>query len=160
MGGELAQPGEWSHDGSLDWHLLDDEAHAGVHRLLADLARLYADEPALHELDCDPGGFEWIDANDAATSVVSFLRRGSSPVDVVAVVCNFTPIVRRNYRLGVPEGGVWAELMNTDATSYGGSGQGNLGGAEAVPVTFHGRPWSLVVTLPPLAALFLRPASS
>ena len=160
MGGELAQPGEWSHDGSLDWQLLDDEAHAGVHRLLADLARLYADEPALHELDCDPGGFEWIDANDAATNVVSFLRRGSSPVDVVAVVCNFTPIVRRNYRLGVPEGGVWAELMNTDATSYGGSGQGNLGGAEAVPVTFHGRPWSLVVTLPPLAALFLRPASS
>jgi 1,4-alpha-glucan branching enzyme len=157
MGGELAQPSEWNHDGSLQWHLLDDEGHAGVRRLLSDLARLYRDDDALHELDCDPEGFEWIDANDAATSVVSFIRRGSAPDDVMAVVCNFTPLVRRNYRLGVPEGGHWVELLNTDATTYGGSGQGNLGAVDAVPVTFHGRPRSLVLTLPPLAALFLRP---
>jgi 1,4-alpha-glucan branching enzyme len=160
MGGELAQTGEWSHDGSVDWHLLDDDAHAGVRRLVADLARLYGDEAGLHELDCDPAGFEWIDANDASASVVSFLRRGSSAPDVVAVVCNFTPIVRRNYRLGVPEGGGWEELLNTDAVTYGGSGQGNLGGVEAVPVAFRGRPWSLVLTLPPLGALFLRPVAS
>jgi 1,4-alpha-glucan branching enzyme len=157
MGGELGQPGEWNHDGSIDWHLLDDEAHAGVHRLVADLARLYRDDEALHELDCDPAGFEWIDANDASWSVVSFLRRGLDG-DPLAVVCNFTPLVRRNYRLGVPEGGRWDERLNTDAATYGGSGQGNLGGVEAVPVVFHGRPWSLVLTLPPLAALFLAPS--
>jgi 1,4-alpha-glucan branching enzyme len=159
MGGELGQPGEWNHDGSVDWHLLDDEAHAGVRRLVTDLARLYADKAALHELDCDPSGFEWIDANDAFSSVVSFLRRGADG-DALAVVCNFTPLVQRNYRLGVSEGGRWDELLNTDAATYGGSGQGNLGGAEAVPVAFHGRPWSLVLTLPPLAALFLRRSSS
>jgi 1,4-alpha-glucan branching enzyme len=157
MGGELAQPGEWSHDGAIDWHLLEDEGHAGMHRLVGDLGRLYREDLAMHELDCDPAGFEWIDANDAPSSSVSFLRRGRSEDDLVAVVCNFTPVVRRNYRLGVPDGGVWRELLNTDATIYGGSGQGNLGGVEAVPVTFHGRPWSLVLTLPPLAALFLQP---
>ncbi len=156
MGGELAQPGEWNHDGSIDWQLLDDEAHAGVRRMLRDLARLYSEEAALHEGDCGPAGFEWIDANDAPSSVVSFLRRGSLG-EAVAVVCNFTPLVHRNYRLGVPEGGLWVELLNTDATTYGGSGQGNLGGVEAVPVEFHGRPRSLVLTLPPLAAIFLRP---
>jgi 1,4-alpha-glucan branching enzyme len=127
--------------------------------MVADLARLYAHEAALHELDCDPAGFEWIDANDASSSVVSFLRRGLDG-DALAVVCNFTPLVRRNYRLGVPEGGRWDELLNTDAATYGGSGQGNLGGVEAVPVAFHGRPLSLVLTLPPLAALFLSPARS
>ena len=156
MGGELAQPGEWDHDGTVDWHLLDVEQHAGVRRFVRDLAALYRAEAALHALDCDPSGFEWIDANDAPSSVVSFLRHGGSAEDVVAVVCNFTPVVRRNHRLGVPEGGVWRELLNSDATTYGGSGQGNLGGVEAVPVEFHGRPWSLVLTLPPLAALFLR----
>src|SRR5919198_1627448 len=156
MGGELAQPSEWNHDGSVEWQLLDVPEHAGVHRLVADLGRVYREEPALHELDCDPGGFEWIDANDATTSAVSFLRRARDG-DPVAVVCNFTPVVRRNYRLGVPDEGIWRELLNSDATIYGGSGQGNLGGVEAVPVTFHGRPWSLVLTLPPLSALFLRP---
>ncbi len=160
MGGELAQPGEWDHDGSLDWHLLDDEAHAGVQRLVGDLGRLYRDAEALHELDCDPAGFEWIDANDSLASVLSFLRRGRDADDVAAVVCNFTPILRRNYRLGVPEGGHWQEVLNTDATTYGGSGQGNLGGVEAVPIAFHGRPWSLVLTLPPLSALVLRPEAS
>jgi 1,4-alpha-glucan branching enzyme len=157
MGGELAQPGEWSHDGSVDWHLLDVGEHAGVRRFVRDLAALYRADAALHELDCDPAGFEWIDANDASSSVVSFLRRGAARQDVVAIVCNFTPIVRRNYRLGVTEGGPWRELLNSDAEIYGGSGQGNLGGVEAVPIGFHGRPWSLVLTLPPLGALFLRP---
>jgi 1,4-alpha-glucan branching enzyme len=160
MGGELAQSSEWNHDGTLEWALLDDEAHAGVRNLLGDLARLYRSDAALHELDCDPAGFEWIDANDAATSALSFLRRGRKAEDVVAFVCNFTPVVRRNYRMGVPDSGTWLELLNTDAASYGGSGQGNLGGVEAVPIAFHGRPWSLVLTLPPLAALFLRPSGS
>ena len=158
MGGELGQPAEWSHDGSVEWQLLDVEGHDGVRKLVADLGDLYRTAAALHELDCDPAGFEWIDANDAPTSALSFLRRGNRPEDVVAVVCNFTPVVRRNYRLGVPEGGGWEEALNTDAVVYGGSGQGNLGGVEAVPVTFHGRPWSLVLTLPPLSALFLRPS--
>jgi 1,4-alpha-glucan branching enzyme len=158
MGGELGQPGEWNHDGSVDWQLLDDELHAGLHRLVRDLGRVYRDDAALHELDCDPAGFEWIDANDSASSTLSFLRRGRDEDSLVAVVCNFTPVVRSNYRLGVPVGGRWDELLNTDATSYGGSGQGNLGGVEAVPVPFHGRPWSLVLSLPPLAALFLVPA--
>ena len=157
MGGELAQPDEWNHDGALDWHLLDAEEHAGIRRFVADLAGLYRANGALHELDCDPAGFEWIDANDAPSSVVTFLRRGLTDGDVVAVVSNFTPVVRRNYRLGVPEGGGWKELLNSDAVVYGGSGQGNLGGVGAVPVAFHGRPSSLVLTLPPLAALFLRP---
>jgi 1,4-alpha-glucan branching enzyme len=159
MGDELGQPAEWNHDAAVEWDLLDAPEHAGVRRLLADLARIYREEPALHELDCDADGFEWIDANDAPGSVVTFLRRDVDG-DTVAVVCNFTPVVRRNYRLGVPEDGIWRELLNSDATTYGGSGQGNLGGVEAVPVTFHGRPWSLVLTLPPLSALFLAPEGS
>ena len=158
MGGELGQPAEWSHDGSVEWHLLEVEGHDGVRKLVADLGGFYRTSAALHELDCDPAGFEWIDANDAASSSLGFLRRGNRPEDIVAVVCNFTPVVRRNYRLGIPEGGRWEEALNTDALVYGGSGQGNLGGVDAVPVPFHGRPWSLVLTLPPLSALFLTPA--
>jgi 1,4-alpha-glucan branching enzyme len=158
MGGELAQWKEWNHEASLDWELLDDPAHAGVARWLEDLNRLYREEPALHELDASPDGFEWIDANDAEGSTLSFLRKGSRPEDTVMVVLNFTPVAIDNYRLGAPGGGFWRELLNSDAKDYEGSGHGNLGGVEAAPVRLHGRPWSLTLSLPPLGALFLKAA--
>jgi 1,4-alpha-glucan branching enzyme len=157
MGGEIGQLREWNHDRSLDWHLLDDERHRGLQHLVGDLNRLYRTLPALHALDCDPQGFQWVDANDAENSVLSFLRLAGDDHPPVLVVLNFTPLVRRNYRLGVPAGGRWREVLNSDAPHYGGSGQGNLGGVEAVPVPLHGRPWSVTLTLPPLGALFLVP---
>jgi 1,4-alpha-glucan branching enzyme len=156
MGGELAQWREWNHDASLDWDLLDDERHAGICRWLEDLNRLYTQEPALHELDCDPAGFEWIDGSDADHSVIAFLRRGETPGEPVVVVFNHTPVVRENYRIGVPAGGFWKELLNSDAVDYGGSGQGNLGGVNAEPIPTHGRTHSLALTLPPLGVLFLQ----
>jgi 1,4-alpha-glucan branching enzyme len=156
MGGELAQRTEWDHERSLDWHLLEHPPHAGVHRLVSDLARLYRERPALHELDCDPAGFEWVDAGDAAASVLSFLRKAGRPGEPpILVVCNFTPVPREGYRVGVPTGGTWRELVNTDAETYGGSGWGNLGGVEAEAVPAHGRPFSVPLTLPPLACVYL-----
>lgn len=110
----------------------------------------------MHELDADPAGFEWVDCNDSVTSAISLLRRGKSEKDTILVVCNFTPISREEYRVGVPTGGFWRELLNGDATEYGGSGWGNMGGKEAEPIPVHGRPYSLNLTLPPLAALFLK----
>jgi 1,4-alpha-glucan branching enzyme len=157
MGGEFGQWREWSHDRSLDWHLLEFTPHRGVQKWVADLNRLYREEKALHELDCDPAGFEWIDANDADHSVASFVRRGRDAADVVLAVFNFTPVLRQNYRVGVPSGGFWREVLNGDALEFGGSGQGNLGGVEAAPILSHGRFHSLNLTLPPLAAVFLRP---
>ncbi|MFB3738755.1 MAG: 1,4-alpha-glucan branching protein GlgB, partial [Candidatus Velamenicoccus archaeovorus] len=139
MGVEIAQRGEWNHDRSLDWHLLEHAPHAGIRRLVADLGRLYREHPALHELDCDPAGFEWVDAADAGASVISFLRKASSGAPPVLVVCNFTPVVRHGYRIGVPSAGTWHELLNTDATGYGGSGQGNLGAVAAQDEPAHGR---------------------
>jgi 1,4-alpha-glucan branching enzyme len=157
MGGEVAQYGEWNHDSSVEWSRLDDPGAEGVRRWLEDLNRTYRATPALHEGDCEPGGFEWIDANDSVQSTVSFLRRGHSSDDVALVVANFTPVPRYNHRVGVPSGGRWAELLNSDATLYGGSGQGNVGGSEATPVPFHGRQWSLNLVLPPLGLLVLAP---
>jgi 1,4-alpha-glucan branching enzyme len=156
MGGEFGQWDEWNHDESLDWHLAEHGPHAGLQRLVADLNRLYRQEPALHELDLDPAGFEWVDANDAAASVLSFLRQPRSAKGSVLVVCNFTPVARHDYRVGVPLPGRWAEILNSDAEQYGGSGRGNGGGVEAEPIPHHGRPFSLNLTLPPLGALFLR----
>jgi 1,4-alpha-glucan branching enzyme len=156
MGGEFGQGQEWSHERSLDWHLLDLPPHEGILRCVRDLNRLYASEPALHELDCDPAGFEWVDANDAEQSALSFLRKARAPGEMILIALNFTPVPRHNYRLGVPEGGFWREVMNTDAGDYGGSRQGNLGGADAAPVACHGRPWCLTVTLPPLGAVFFK----
>ncbi|HEX9944486.1 MAG TPA: 1,4-alpha-glucan branching protein GlgB [Thermoanaerobaculia bacterium] len=156
MGAELAQWREWNHDTSLDWHLLDDPGHAGIARWLEDLNRLYREEPALHELDCNPDGFEWIDGSDAEHSVIAFLRRGQTPGEPVVVVFNFTPVVREGYGIGVPGRGFWSELLNSDAGEYGGSGVGNLGGVEAVPLPLHGRTHSLKLTLPPLGVLFLQ----
>ncbi len=156
MGGELAQWREWDHESSLDWHLLDYASHRGVQRWVRDLNRVYRAEPALHELDCDPQGFQWVEPNDAQSSVLAFLRWGRK--DCVLVVCNFTPVVRHGYRVGVPRPGFWKELLNSDAHEYGGSGVGNLGGVEAQPLPAHGFPYSLPLTLPPLGVLFLKPA--
>jgi 1,4-alpha-glucan branching enzyme len=153
MGGEFGQWDEWTHDRSLDWELLASPPHRGVRAWVEDLNRLYRDEPALHEKDCEPDGFEWIDCSDAESSVVALLRRGRCGRTVV-VVCNFTPVARANYRIGAPRGGFWRELLNSDAREYGGSGVGNFGGAEAAPLPLHGRPFSLTLTLPPLGILF------
>ncbi len=156
MGGEFGQWREWVHDGSLDWNLVEFAPHSGLQRWVAELNQLYRNEPALHELDCDPVGFEWVDCNDAESSVISFIRKGRSTDGIVLVVCNFTPIPRYSYRVGAPRGGFWREILNSDATIYGGSGQGNLGGVEATSVALHGRPYSLTLNLPPLAAMFLK----
>jgi 1,4-alpha-glucan branching enzyme len=159
MGGEFGQEREWSHDRSLDWHLLADPAHAGLQALVRDLNGLYRGTPALHRCDCEPRGFEWIEASDTDNSVLAFLRRGDGADGDVAVVCNFTPIVRDNYRLGVPQGGWWRERLNTDAACYGGSNVGNGGGAMAEDEPWHGRPHSLRLTLPPLATVVFERAA-
>jgi 1,4-alpha-glucan branching enzyme len=156
MGGEFAQQREWNHDHSLDWHLLADPMHAGVQSLVRDLNRLYRTTPALHQQDFVPAGFEWIDLHDAAQSVLSYLRRGREPGQVVVVVCNFTPVPRPAYRLGVPAGGTYRIRINTDRDAYGGAGGGaseDAVPAEAIPC--HGRPWSIALSLPPLATLIL-----
>jgi len=155
MGGEFGQWREWGHDRSLDWDLLEHAPHQGLSRFVAELNRLYRQVPALHQLDCDPAGFEWIDASDASQSTLSFLRRAEGEGGQVLVVVNCTPVPRHNFRIGVPEDGFWRELLNSDAKEFGGSGQGNLGGVEAAPVGFHGRPRSLNLTLPPLGAIYL-----
>jgi len=156
MGGEFAQWREWTHDESLEWHALEYEPHRGVQRWVRDLNALYRGEPALHELDFDQAGFEWVDFADAEKSVVSYLRRGGSSADIILAVCNFTPVPRWGYHVGVPVGGLWREVLNSDAREYGGSGLGNVGGSEALPEPFHGHGQSLRLTLPPLAVLFFK----
>jgi 1,4-alpha-glucan branching enzyme len=156
MGGEFGQWWEWYHEKSLDWHLLRSGPHAGMQKWVQDLNWFYRLEPALHELDFSPAGFEWIDCNDSDSSVISLLRKGHSTDDLVLVVCNFTPIPRLNYRIGAPRGGFWKEALNSDSWVYGGSGMGNMGGVEAAPLSLHGRSHMLTLTLPPLSALFLK----
>jgi 1,4-alpha-glucan branching enzyme len=156
MGADIGQWDEWHHDRSIDWHLLEHGSHRGVQQLVRRLNELARNERALHELDCRPDGFEWIEANDGENSALAFFRKGGDGRPVVCVL-NFTPVVRRNYRLGVPRSGRFIELLNSDAREYGGSGQGNLGAVEAAPIPYHGRPWSVSLTLPPLAALYLTP---
>jgi 1,4-alpha-glucan branching enzyme len=155
MGGEFASWDEWSHEKSLDWHLVQYDRHAGVCHLLRCLNGLYRHEPALHELDCDPSGFEWVEMHDGLQSCLSFLRKGSSG-DLILVACNFTPVPRHSYRVGVPRRGLWREIFNSDALEYWGSGQGNLGGRESEAWPAHGHPQSLALTLPPLGAVFLK----
>jgi 1,4-alpha-glucan branching enzyme len=149
MGGEFGQWQEWYHEESLHWHLLEYPPHRGLQRWVRDLNALYRREPALHELDFSGEGFEWVDISDWEQSIVSFLRKAGSKDELVLSVCNFTPVVRMNYRVGVPEAGFWREALNSDSPDYGGSGYGNFGGAEAVPVPSHGRDLSLSLTLPP-----------
>ena len=157
MGGEFGQWSEWNHDSGLEWNLIDFHTHGGLQNLVADLNRLYRQEPALHEFDCDPAGFDWVDANDSVHSVLTFLRK-SSGGDTVLVACNFTPEPRHGYRVGVPAPGRWDEILNTDAERYGGTGQGNLGGVDTGPlaVPYHGRPHSIDIVIPPLGAVIFK----
>ena len=154
MGGEFGQKREWSHEAGLEWWVLQFPVHSGVQKLVTDLNRVYREQPALYEREFDSATFEWVDADDADSSVLSFLRRGHQ--DVILVVGNFTPVLRKEYRIGVPEGGRWRELLNSDAQIYGGSNQGNGGGVMAEPVPHHDRPFSVKLTLPPLGILFLK----
>jgi 1,4-alpha-glucan branching enzyme len=156
MGGEFGQVREWGHDSSLEWHVLQYPNHRGLQIWMEHLNHLYRNEPGLHVLDNSANGFEWVDCNDNATSTISLLRKSESAKDTVLVVCNFTPVPRKNYRIGVPHGGYWRELLNSDGTEYGGSGMGNLGGVNAKEESVHGRPFSLELTLPPLGALFFK----
>jgi 1,4-alpha-glucan branching enzyme len=157
MGSEFGQWDEWDVESSLDWHLLNYAPHAGLRHWVGDLNRILREENALHEIDFDPAGFSWIDASDNEQSVVSLLRRGVAPDDVIMAAFNFTPVPRHNYQIGAPVSGHWRELLNSDAPMYGGSGQGNLGGVDSRPVGRHGHLHSLTLTLPPLGAIFLKP---
>ena len=157
MGGEFGQDHEWDHNKGLDWHLLDHEPHRGVQRLVGDLNRLYRAEPALHERDCEPGGLQWIDCNDRVGGVLSFVRQGFDPQDLMVVVMNLTAQPREGYRIGVPRPGPWVERLNSDAACYGGQNWGNQGRLQAEEIPCHGHPWSLLLTAPPLGAIFLQP---
>jgi 1,4-alpha-glucan branching enzyme len=156
MGAEIGTWDEWNHDAALDWGVLERPAHAGLRNWVAELNRVYRGERALHQGDCTQAGFEWLDCCDAEQSAISWVRKGTSTGDLLAFVCNFTPMVRRNYRIGVPAGGHWRELLNSDAVQFGGSGQGNFGGVDANPFESHGRAHSLLLTLPPLAMVCLK----
>jgi 1,4-alpha-glucan branching enzyme len=159
MGDELGQPSEWDHDASVEWHLREDPRHGGVMRWVRDLNALHRVEPALHALDADPRGFEWIDASDAEGGTLCFLRRGPSEGDVVVVALNLTPMPHERFRIGLPADGVWHEALNSDAEIYGGSGMGNLGRVEAASSPWHERPYSAQLVLPPLSCVFLRPGT-
>jgi 1,4-alpha-glucan branching enzyme len=156
MGGEIAQWKEWNHDESLEWHILQYPFHNGVQRWVKELNHFYKAEPAMYELDFNAKGFEWIDFHNWEQSIISFIRKGKSNDETILVVCNFTPIPRYNYRVGVPRGGFWKEVLNSDAKIYSGSGHGNFGGVEASPVPANGRYHSLSLTLPPLGVIFLK----
>lgn len=156
MGGEFGQSREWNHDQSLDWHELKDPRHAGIARWFADVCRFYRESPALWELDNSPKGFEWIDCSDRDSSVVSFIRRDGEG-HTLALAANFTPVVRSGYRVGLPCGGAWLEVLNSDAEVYGGSGVGNMGRVETEEKEFHGRPYSAELTIPPLGCVVLKP---
>ncbi len=156
MGCEFAQWSEWNHDSSLDWHLTEQPPHSQVQRLIHDLNHLYRAYPALHAWDCNQEGFSWVDCNDSEQSTLSWLRRGPTSNDEIVAVCNFTPVPRHYYRLGVPSSGSWHEILNTDAEEYGGSGIGNFGSVEAAPIGWHGQPCSLTISLPPLGTLFFK----
>ena len=157
MGSELAQLREWNHDLELDWHLLDDPAHAGVQRLVRDLNLVYRSHAALYARDDEPGGFGWIEVQDRVQSLYAFARYGHSSAQQMVVVCNLTPVVRHGYRLGVPQGGVWSVVINSDAACYGGSDVGNGEGVMSTPVPWQGHAFSVVLNLPPLGVLWLAP---
>ena len=157
MGDEFGQGKEWNHDQSLDWHLLDIHCHEGVLHWLKDLNQYYKNSPAMHALDLSSEGFQWLDANDSEQSVLCFLRKGIQPSDFVLVACNFTPVPRHNYRIGVPLHGYWKESLNSDATYYWGSGQGNMGGVESEPIPYHNYSHSITITLPPLGIVCFEP---
>jgi 1,4-alpha-glucan branching enzyme len=156
MGGELAQEQEWSHDRSLDWHLLEDPQHAGIQRLVRDLNRVYKEQPALWRADFEPDGFRWVEANDAAGNVVVFLRLGRDGERLLCAA-NLSPVPRPGYRIGLPSDGRWQEVLNTDSEHYGGANLGNMGVIETEARPWHDQPFSAEVTLPPLAVVWLAP---
>jgi 1,4-alpha-glucan branching enzyme len=156
MGDEFGQWREWNHDISLDWHLTNDAMHAGLQRWVRDLNVVYRREPALYERDDSPDGFEWIDCSDHEGNVVSFIRRAADANDILLFACNFSAVPRYGYGIGAPVGGVWEEILNSDATTYGGAGMGNFGAVETTPTPLHGRPHALSLTLPPLAVVAFR----
>jgi 1,4-alpha-glucan branching enzyme len=157
MGSELAQRNEFWEGAALDWSLESSPPHRGIQRLLADLNGLHQREHALHQVDFEWSGFEWIEPNDAAASVLSSLRRATDPQDIIVAVCNFTPVMRESYRVGVPRPGFYREILNTDSNYYGGSDVGNSGGVQAEPIPWNDRPYSLNLRLPPLAAMYFKP---
>ena len=157
MGAEFGQQEEWDHDKQISWKQLDDPLNKGISTLVGDLNRLYSNLPALHELDCEEQGFEWIDGSDKDQSVVSFIRRAKDSDEFVVFVCNFTPVVREKYKLGVPKPGKYLEIFNSDSSFYHGSDVGNGSEVEAFVNPKHGQPCSLNLTLPPLAGLIFRP---
>jgi 1,4-alpha-glucan branching enzyme len=159
MGQEFAQEAEWSHERSLDWHLLEQPENSGIQNLVRDLNHAYRDEPALWEVDFEPEGFYWIEPNDAESNVVAFARTSKGAERVMVFAGNLSPMPRGPYRLGLPRSGKWRELVNTDSTYYGGTDTGNLGGITAEPIPWHGQPFSAEITLPPLGALWLVPAA-
>jgi 1,4-alpha-glucan branching enzyme len=155
MGQEFGQRAEWNHNAQLDGGSLENPFHKGVQSLVRDLNALYRAEPALHASDCDPQGFEWIDANNAEESVYAWIRKAGEDDRTIAVICNMTPVERRDWVCGLPFEGRWAEVLNTDAAAYGGGGRGNMGGVVATGEERHGRPASAAVTLPPLSTVIL-----
>ncbi|MCL0077767.1 alpha amylase C-terminal domain-containing protein, partial [Peptococcaceae bacterium] len=157
MGGEFGQFIEWNWQKSLDWHLLDYEMHSKLHRYVQDLNFFYKRERSLWELEHSWQGFEWIDPHDETQSVVTFMRKAKSVSDFTIVVCNFTPVMRKNYRIGVPQKGMYREVFNSDLEIYGGSGQLNDGNLKASDVAWHNQDYSIEITLPPLAAVFIKP---
>jgi 1,4-alpha-glucan branching enzyme len=157
MGCEIAQQAEWSHERSLDWHLLEQGDHAGVQALVRDLNHRYREEPALWELDSDPAGFWWLEPNAADDNVIAFARASKDGERVMVFVANLSPVPRPAYRLGLPRPSRWREAINTDSEFYGGSGVGNLGVVEPEPIPWHEQPVSAEITLPPLAAIWLIP---
>ncbi|MDR4462169.1 MAG: 1,4-alpha-glucan branching protein GlgB [Nitrospirales bacterium] len=157
MGCEIGQWWEWNYDDSLQWHLLEYDRHQGLQRYVADLNRLYASQPALHQVDYDWTGFQWIDLHDSDHSTLTYFRRAKDPSDIVVCVLNLTPVPREAYRMGVPTAGYYRELLNSDSEAYGGSNMGNAGGVQAEDMPWHGQPFSVVITLPPLAAVFFKP---
>jgi 1,4-alpha-glucan branching enzyme len=156
MGDEIGQWREWDHDGSVDWHLLDQADHAGLQRWVRDLNAAYQREPSLHQVDFDGAGFSWIDCQDHDTCVFSFLRRARDPQDFTVAVVNFTPVPRPHSRLGVPESGWYREVLNSDAEIYGGSNTGNRGGVPTEAIACHGLPFSIDVVVPPLGFVLFK----
>jgi len=156
MGSEFGQWREWTHLGSLDWHLLERPLHEGLRRMMEDLNHIYTSHPELYEVDFEASGFEWIDCNDHESSVISLIRRSRDRADWLVAILNWTPVVRHDYRVGVPEDGYYRELFNSDASTYGGGNVGNEGGRRTEDIAAHGHPQSLTLTLPPLGGLILK----
>ncbi|MBS1112713.1 MAG: glgB, partial [Nitrospirae bacterium] len=157
MGDEFGQWDEWNHDKSIDWHLLKFTPHKGLQKFVMDLNRIYCSEPALHEVDFHPEGFAWIDFRDTDHNIISFIRYAKDPDNFLVIVCNFTPVPRTDYRIGVPSDCFYKEILNSDAKIYWGSDMGNAGGLNADEIPWHGRQYSIQITLPPISVLILKP---